>query len=199
MTAQGQPYQYYIDQQSVAAGGTLSVQQQMSDYLQTEQSFQGDLGKLSKAGLNKNLMQQLLAAGPLQGDQQAQSILSGAGGVKGVNSLWKQINAASNQLGITAGKDVYGYGQAKTVKVTADTAAAQAAINGIHGKTVTIDVKVNLTGSGGGSGGASVGSGGGITLSNSVINSITQQVQTKLLQQAKRNRKTGLTLSGYGS
>ena len=79
-TAGGQPYQYYTDQQAVAGGGTLSVQQQMGDYLQAMKSFQGDLGKLSKAGLNKNLMQQLLAAGPLQGDQEAQSILGGAGG-----------------------------------------------------------------------------------------------------------------------
>jgi hypothetical protein len=199
-TAGGQPYQYYTDQANIAGGGTVSVQQQMSDYLQAEQSFKGDLGKLTKGGLNKNLMQQLIAAGPLQGDQEAQSILSGAGGAKGANSLWKQINAASNQLGISSAESVYG--APKNVKVSADVAAAQSAINSIHGKTVTIHVQVDLGGSGGGGGGGggvSIGAGGGVTLSSSAINSITQQVQKKLLQQAKRNRRTGITLPGYGS
>ena len=100
-TAGGQPYQYYTDQAAAGGGATLSVQQQMGDYLQAMKSFQGDLGKLSKAGLNKNLEQQLLAAGPLQGDQEAQSILGGGGGAKGANQLWNQINAEANKLGVS--------------------------------------------------------------------------------------------------
>jgi hypothetical protein len=189
MTAQGQPYQYYADQ---ASGSPLSVQQQMGDYLQSIQSFSGDIGKLSKGGLNKSLLKQLLGAGPLQGDEEAQSILGGAGGIGGVNKLWKQINAASNQLGIGGAEDVYGYGGAGkpvSVKATADTGpvhALQAAINAVHGKTV--DLHVNVT----------VGS-GGQAMSVSQINQIVAKVQEKMLEQAKRNRKTGLMLPGYGA
>ena len=79
-TAQGKPSQYYLDQQSLAGGGPpLSVQQQMGDYLQAEKSFGGDIGKLTKGGLSKGILSQLLAAGPIQGDALAQSILGGAG------------------------------------------------------------------------------------------------------------------------
>jgi hypothetical protein len=190
MTAQGQPYQYYADQ---ASGNPLSVQQQMGDYLQSIQSFSGDIGKLSKGGLNKSLIQQLLGAGPLQGDQEAQSILGGAGGVGAVNNLWKQINSAANKLGIGGAEAVYGYGGvgSKTVSVKAQADAApvhalQAAINAVHGKTV--DLHVNVT----------VGS-GGQSMSVSQINQIVAKVQSQLLEQAKRNRKTGLMLPGYGS
>ena len=80
------------------------------------------------------------------------------------------------------------------VPVHADTAAAQAAINQIHGKTVTIQVKVDI--GGGGSGGGLAADG---LLPKSAVNGITAQVQSTLLQQAKRNRRTGITLPGYGS
>jgi hypothetical protein len=196
-TAQGQPYQYYTDQANIANGGTVSVQQQMSDYLQTEKSFQGDLGKLSKAGLNKNLMQQLLAAGPLQGDQEAQSILSGAGGVKGANSLWSQINAASNQLGLSSAKQIYGAPlTGKNVKASAEVSglgqvhALQSAIDSLHGKSVTVTVNVVSGGTGGGS---------GAKASPAQVKTAVQTVQKGILQQAVRNRSSGLTLNGYGS
>jgi hypothetical protein len=190
MTAQGKPYQYYIDQQNAAAtGGTLSVQQQMSDYLQAEKSFAADLGKLSKGGLNKSLLSQLAAAGPLQGDELAQSILGGPGGIGAANKLQSEIGKASQQLGISAAEGVYGYG-GKSVKVTADTTAAQAAINEIHGKTVAIIVDLKVTGGGGG---------GVVPLTPAQIKQVGQQVQSYLLEQAKRNRKTGIQLPGYGT
>ena len=59
---------------------------------------------------------------------------------------------------------------------------------------MTIQVKVDISGGGSGGGGSS-----GITLSKQQVNAITSQVQAKLLQQAKTNRRTGLTLPGYGS
>ena len=68
------------------------------------------------------------------------------------------------------------HGKNVKVGVHADTAAAQAAINGIHGKTVTIQVKLDITGGGSGGGGS-----GGIDLSPAQIKSIASQVQTKLL------------------
>jgi hypothetical protein len=103
-------------------------------------------------------------------------------------------------LGVSAIGNVYGQPAAaglhgKTVKVPvhADTAAAQAAINQIHGKSVTVNVKLDI--SGGGSGGGSAG----IPLTPAQIKSIASQVQSKLLNQAKNNRRTGNTLPGYGS
>ena len=128
-----------------AAAPAQSVQQQMQSYLKSIQAFRGDIGTLSKDHLNKDVLKQLIGAGPVQGDALAQSILGGKGGVGAVNALYKQIQSASNQLGITAGQDVYGYGQgSKNVKVGvhADTAAAQAAINSIHGKSVTVNVNL---------------------------------------------------------
>jgi hypothetical protein len=174
----------------------------MGDYLQAMKSFQGDLGKLSKAGLNKNLLQQLIAAGPLAGDQEAQSILSGAGGAKGANQLWSQIGQAANQLGIAGASAVYGqpgvHGKTVTAGVSANAApvhALQAAIDSLHGKTVTIHVNVALSSGGGGGGGRF----GDPPLTPKVVNQITAQVQAALLKQAKTNRRTGITLPGYGS
>jgi hypothetical protein len=202
MTSSGQPYQYYIDQQNIAAGGQPgSVQEQMGSYLQAMQSFQGDMGKLAKGGLQKRLLSQLYAAGPIQGDAEAQSILGGQGGIKAANQLYNQINSLATKLGVSAIGNVYGQPhpalQGKDVKVgvTANAApvhALQSAINGLHGKTVVIKVQVE-TGSGSG------GSGGGVDLSAAQIKGITSKVQAALLQQAKRNRRTGITLPGYGS
>ena len=108
-TSGGAPYQYYIDQASVAAGGQpTSVQGQMGDYLQAIKSFQGDVGALSKGGLSKGIMSQLLSAGPIQGDALAQSILGGAGGIKGANQLYSQIQAASTKLGVSGMTAMYG-------------------------------------------------------------------------------------------
>ena len=109
MTAQGKPYQYYIDQQNIAAGGQPgSVQEQMGSYLQAMQSFQGDMGKLAKGGLQKRLLSQLYAAGPIQGDAEAQSIMGGAGGIKAANQLWNQINSTATKLGVQAIGAQYG-------------------------------------------------------------------------------------------
>ena len=198
MTAQGKPYQLYTDQANIAAGGQPgSVQEQMGSYLQAMQSFQGDMGKLAKGGLEKRMMQQLYAAGPVQGDAEAQSILGGAGGIKAANSLYDQINSVATKLGVSAIGNIYGQpaaGQGKAVHASATVSGAgavhalQSAINSLHGKSVTISVNVT-----------SGGSASGPQLSKTQINQVTKQVQANLLQQAQRNRRTGLTLPGYGS
>jgi hypothetical protein len=201
MTAQGKPYQYYIDQQNIAAGGQPgSVQEQMGSYLQAMQSFQGDMGKLAKGGLQKRLLQQLYAAGPIQGDAEAQSILGGQGGIKAANQLYNQINSIATKLGVQAIGNIYGQPAAglhgknvhagANVTGTAQVHALQSAINSLHGKTVTINVDVNTSGGGGG---------GTAGLSKSQINMIIKGVQQGLLQQAKRNRVTGVTIPGYGA
>ena len=107
----------------------------MGSYLQAMQSFQGDMGKLAKGGLEKRMLSQLYSAGPVQGDAEAQSILGGPGGIKAANKLYNQINSLATKLGVWAIGNVYGKPaqgglQGKDVKVAvhADTAAAQAAI-----------------------------------------------------------------------
>ena len=198
MTAQGKPYQYYIDQQNIAAGGQPgSVQEQMGSYLQAMQSFQGDMGKLAKGGLQKRLLSQLYAAGPVQGDAEAQSILGGAGGIKAANQLYNQINSLATKLGVQAvgaqygvpgltGKTVHA---GATVSGTGAVHALQSAIDSLHGKTVTVTLNI-----------AGGGTASGIPkLNKTQLKQVTQQVRTEILQQAKRNRSSALTLSGYGS
>lgn len=194
-TSMGTPYQYYTDQANIAAGGQPgSVQEQMGSYLQAMQSFQGDMGKLAKGGLEKRLLSQLYSAGPIQGDAEAQSILSGPGGIKAANQLYNQINSLATKLGVSAIGNVYGAPlQGKDVKVGVNANAApvhalQAAIDSLHGKTVNISVNVTTTS------GSSSGS-----LSKTQIKQVGQQIQAHMLQQAQRNRRTGLTLPGYGS
>ena len=200
MTAQGKPYQYYIDQQNIAAGGQPgSVQEQMGSYLQAMQSFQGDMGKLAKGGLQKRLLSQLYAAGPVQGDAEAQSILGGAGGIKAANQLYNQINSLATKLGVQAMGEQYGtpgkltgktVHAGATVSGTGAVHALQSAIDALHGKTVTVTVNIASGG----------GTASGIPkLNKTQLKQVTQQVRTEILQQAKRNRSSALTLSGYGS
>jgi len=98
--------------------------------------------------------------------------------------------AASGLTGGTAAIDVTASG----------IAGIQSKINAIHGKTVTIDVKLDFSGGGGGAGGGAGGAGGGvIELTPAQITRLTSLIQTRMLEQAKRNRRTGLALPGYGS
>jgi len=56
--------------------GQGTVYEQMQSYSKSLSSFSGDLSKLGKGHLNKDLMKQIVAAGPVQGDALAQSILN---------------------------------------------------------------------------------------------------------------------------
>ena len=212
-TAQGAPYQYYTDQATIAGGGSVSVQGQMGDYLQAIKSFGGDIKTLGKQGLNKQMLQQLLGAGPIQGDAMAQSILSGPGGAKEANKLWNQINKAANQLGITGAEAVYGVPKSKAVSAKADVTgtgavhALQTAINTLQGKTVVVKVVLDIESAGGG-GGAGGGGKGNVPLTNEVGHALTsyltgghaaRSVQTATLKQAKRTGTSGLRLPGYAN
>ena len=78
----------------------------MASYLDSIRAFTAQLKALSAQGLNKDLLKQLIAAGPVAGGPYAASIL--ASGAGPVNALWKQIQQASGALGTQAGKSVYG-------------------------------------------------------------------------------------------
>lgn len=204
--------------------GQGTVQDQMQSYLTSMKSFGADFGTLSKGGLSKGMLQQIMAAGPVQGDALAQSILSGPGGIKGANQLWNQINQQAqsigaigapalggmgvknvNQLwsqlnkaaggaGAAAAQAVFGFPlHGKTVKagVTANIAPVhqlQAAIDGLHGKTVDVHVNVSTS-----------GSGGDIKLSPQQLSELGAQIQSWMLKQARRNQRTGLKSRNKGS
>ena len=159
-----------------------TVGQYMSDYLTSEKGFTKDLGTLTKGGLNKSLIQQLVAAGPVQGDLLAQSILQqggttgGAGGISQINSLWKQIGAQSHALGAQAAMSVYGQTIAPNLR---------------SGTVTSNNIVINVSAPG--------GAAGNLPLTPAQIKTITEEIQAKLLQQAKRNRQTGLKLKGYGA
>ena len=153
-----------------------SVQQQMQTYLSTVQSFTKDLHTLTKGGLSKGLISQLVAAGPTQGDALAQSILGGGGGIGGANKLWSQIGAASKGLGAQAAMSQYGgiiSPNLKSATVTSNN----------------ITVNVSVPG----------GSGGTLNLTTAQIKALTEEIQAKLLQQARRNQRTGVQLRGRGA
>ena len=118
-----------------------------------------------------------------------------------------QITKASNALGIQGAEAVYGmpkgaagvHGKAVSVPVHADTAAAQAAINAIHGKSVTIQVKLDISGGGGGGSGGGSGGSSTLQLSPSQVKQVAAQLQAEMLKRAKNNRRTGNQLQGYGA
>ena len=156
-----------------------TVANQMQAYLTSEKAFTTDLKTLTKGGLNKSLIQQLIAAGPTQGDALAQSILQGGGtsgtgaGISQVNQLWKQIGSASHALGSQAAMSVYG-----------QTIAPNLKSGNVTSNNISISVNVPA------------GSGANLALTTAQIKQITAEVQAALLKQAKRNRTTGVALAG---
>ena len=186
--------------------GSGTVQEQMQSYLGNLQSFTGDIGTLQKQGLNKQIVQQLLQAGPQQGDALAQSILSGPGGVTAANQLYGQITAQAGKLG-EAGAPAFGPIGVKSVnqlwgQLTGATQGLGAAAAGaVYGGTLAPNLKsatvtnnnvtVNVSVPGGGS--------GNLDLTPAQIKQLVEQVQAALLKQARRNPQTGLKLKGKGA
>lgn len=153
--------------------GNGTVQEQLQSYLSTMNSFSKDMKTLSKAGLSKDLQKQLYAAGPVQGDALAQSILQGPGGVKAANQLNASISKMASKLGAQAAVGQFGGTLAPNLK---------------SGTFVNNNISINI---GGGKGGGGLGD-----LTPKELSQLVQLVQQALLKQAKRNRKTGVQLPG---
>jgi hypothetical protein len=89
-----------------AAGALGEDQPLTSDALEAQlrkrladlRRFQSDLAALAKRGLNKDLLGQLIAAGPEQGGQLAAAI------AKGTNTTIAELNATSKEIAATAGQ-----------------------------------------------------------------------------------------------
>jgi len=156
--------------------GNGTVLEQMQTYLGTEQSFTKDLATLRAQHLSKAIIAQLVAAGPTQGDALAQSILNDYGGVKAVNATWNQMGQASKGLGAQAAMAQYGGFIAPNLK---------------SGTFSSNNITINVNAPGGGS--------GNLPLTENQINAIVREIQARLLQQARRNNKTGLQARGKGS
>ena len=154
--------------------GNGSVYDQMQTYLTSVKSFTKDLAALRKDHLAKGIISQLVAAGPVQGDALAQSILGDYRGVKGINQLWSQLGGAAKGLGAQAAMAQYGG------HLSPDLKSGSVSIGGIS---------------------ISINAGGGATLvlTDAQIKQVVAKVQAALLKQAKRNSKTGLQLSGKGA
>lgn len=150
-----------------------SVQDQMKSYLGTEKSFGADLKKLRKQHLNKEVMAQLIAAGPVQGDALAQSIMGGSGGVKAVNQLWASIGKASKGLGAQAAMAQYGGTIAPNLK---------------SGTFVTNNISISI--------GAGAGGGDLSGLTDKQLKELVAKIQQELQKQARRNQKTGIQQKG---
>jgi len=157
--------------------GQGTVQEQMQSYLGSLKSFSTDLTALRKGHLNKNLIKQLVDAGPVQGDALAQSIIGGPGGIKAVNKLWSQIGGVSGKIGSQAAMAQYGGMLAPNLR--SGTFVGSGGVN--------ISINVNA------------GQGGTLSLSEGQIKTLVAKVQAALLKQAKRNNKTGLQLGGKGA
>jgi hypothetical protein len=74
--------------------------------------FSADITKLRKAGLNKNLLDQIIQMGPVDGTQYADALLSGGiAQIKQANGLETAINQASSNLGASAANAMYDTGK----------------------------------------------------------------------------------------
>ena len=149
-----------------------SVLGQMQNYLASSQAFGTDLTRLRKGHLNKDLIAQIVAAGPVQGDMLAQSILGT--GIGGVNKVWGQIGHSANVIGAQAAMAQYGGMLAPNLK---------------SGTFTSNNVTVNIN----------AGHGATLSLTEAQIKALVAKIQAELLKQAKRNPRTGLQLSGKGA
>lgn len=147
------------------------VQTQMKSYADSLKTFGGDIRSMSKAGLNKDLLKQMIAAGPVQGDLLAKSIQQGPGGVKAVNQLYSQIQKMSKGIAAQGAQSIYGGKLSPDLK---------------SGTFINNNVSISV----------SVGGGGGdlSSLTTKQLSELVAKIQAALLKQAKRNRKTGITL-----
>jgi hypothetical protein len=95
-----------------AAPGIQDVLGNMQAKLTAVKSFGTDLTQLRKLGLNNAVLQDIIAAGPIQGDQIAKAILNAAGGgasgVASINKANTDLMAAGAVVGNAASQSQYG-------------------------------------------------------------------------------------------
>ena len=80
----------------------------------------------------RDIIPQLIGAGPVQGDALAQSILNDYGGVKGVNQVWGQLGKATKGLGNQAELAQYGGLKASNTNVSININAGAGGAAGLN-------------------------------------------------------------------
>lgn len=99
--------------------------------------FSADITRLRKAGLDSNLLNQIIQMGPVDGDQYATAFLNGGGAQIGkANSLEKSITQASSNLGASAANAMYDSGKA----------AGQGFLTGLQGQEKAISAVMSKLG-----------------------------------------------------
>jgi hypothetical protein len=88
------------------AGGYISG---MSQRLAQVKEFGKNLEALRKLGLNNTSLQEIVAAGPIDGNQIAKALVAqGKSAISQVNSLQRQLGTAGTQIGSTATQSQFG-------------------------------------------------------------------------------------------
>jgi hypothetical protein len=154
------------------ATGGGPVQTQMQSYADSLKAFSGDIKSMTKGGLNKDLLKQMIAAGPVQGDALAKSISQGPGGIGAVNKLYASIQKMSKGIAAQGASAIYGGTLAPNLK---------------SGTFINNNVSISINMS---------GKGDLASLDSKELKQLMQKIQQELLKQAKRNRKTGVALKG---
>ena len=89
-----------------------SVMQNLVGDLAQVREFASNLKKLKKMGLNKNLLRQIIDAGPVQGGPIAAALASASGGsIHNINSEESQLTLASNRVGAFAANAMFDSGK----------------------------------------------------------------------------------------
>lgn len=113
-----------------ATPGITDILGNMQAKLGAIKAFGSDLQRLRKLGLNNAVLQDIISAGPIQGDQIAQAILNtakgGAAGVAQVNQAQRELVTAGGVVGDAASQSQYGMtgAQARGVVNTKITVAS---------------------------------------------------------------------------
>jgi murein DD-endopeptidase MepM/ murein hydrolase activator NlpD len=88
-----------------------SLVQGLKDRLKALNDFRAGISKLTKMGLNKGSIDQLVQAGVEGGGADVQALVAGGKGtIKQVNKLQGQINTSATKLGKSTSKTMYGAG-----------------------------------------------------------------------------------------
>lgn len=97
-----------MDGSEEADNSANSLIQKLQTNLKAINDFQSKLSQLQKAGVSKEIYQQIVEAGPEKGTALADSLLKGGPeAIKQVNTLTAQIKGASENLGDRAARTLY--------------------------------------------------------------------------------------------
>jgi tape measure domain-containing protein len=122
----------------------------MKARVKAAQDFAKQVEQLKKAGLNNTSLQEIISAGAVQGGSIAANLLNGgAGTIKQVNDLEKQLAASGNTLGGIASKSQYGSQEKRAADLV--NALDGKVKSGRNGNTVyvqqgAVKVEVKVTG-----------------------------------------------------